>query len=214
MRRITVLSGHYGSGKSEIALNLAIEHRVDMVIDLDVVNPYFRVRSQRALLNRHNIHCVESTIQDAPGSDLPYISGEATRPFYNEDIHAIYDLAGTDSGAKLMRQYDAMIDPDIIDFYLVINIYRPDTQTVAAIVHLKEMLEAGAQLRFNGLINNSNMLEHTTHDDVLSGQNVLRDVSKRTGVPIVMTYLSPHLKFKAGYDGTVKQLTRYLNVRG
>ena len=96
MKRITIISGHYGSGKSEISVNLAIQKNIDYLIDLDVINPYFRSRSLDGLLEENNIHLVESTVKGMIGSDLPYVSGEGAVPFINPDITAIYDLGGTE----------------------------------------------------------------------------------------------------------------------
>ncbi len=210
MKRITVLSGHYGSGKSEIAVNLAINEKVDMLVDLDIVNPYFRSRSVRDLLESHQVRLVESTIENASGSDLPYVSGTALKPFLDPSIRAIYDLAGTKAGAKLMMQYTEHINPDSIDFLLVINIYRMETSDAAKIIALIDELEGSAQLRINGLINNSNLMKETTQEHIEEGEKVLKTVSEKTGIPIAFTFIEEHVKTNHIFAGRNRTLVRYL----
>ncbi|TVP96137.1 MAG: hypothetical protein EA374_02130, partial [Acholeplasmatales bacterium] len=113
MKRLTILTGHYGSGKSEIAVNLAIEAKLDMLVDLDIINPYFRSRSVRKLLESHGVELVESTLENAAGSDLPFINAKGSRPFIDKHTRAIYDLGGTQHGAKLLKQYGPHIHPDL-----------------------------------------------------------------------------------------------------
>ena len=109
MKRITILTGHYGSGKSEIAVNLAIKKQLNYLVDLDIINPYFRSRSMRDLLQSNGVTLIESTVENASGSDLPFISSKGSRPFVNRDIKAIYDLGGTKHGAKVMMQRKSVV---------------------------------------------------------------------------------------------------------
>lgn len=213
MRRITVIGGHYGSGKSEIAVNMALEYGLDMLVDLDVVNPYFRSRSLHEMFKARGIHLVESTIKASSGSDLPYISGEGAAPFHNTRLRAVYDLAGTQAGAKLMRQYDEILPLKDVEFLLVVNIFRPETQSAEAIIDLAETLEGSAGLRFTGLINNTNLLNETTLENIHQGQRILRDVARIKAIPIRYTYVSAHLSGDEDFDGETKQLTRHLAKR-
>ena len=105
MKRITIISGHYGSGKSEVSVNLAINNKIDYLVDVDIINPYFRSRGLASFLEENNIHLVESTVKGMLGSDLPYVSGEGVVPFVNPDITAIYDLGGTENGARVLIQF-------------------------------------------------------------------------------------------------------------
>jgi len=211
MKRLTILSGHYGAGKSEIAVNLAVDFRIDALVDLDIINPYFRSRSVHALLKKHGVKLVESTVEESSGSDLPYISGEGSRPFYDKSKRAIYDLAGTRAGAKLMMQYRDLIDVDEdLDFFVVVNVFRPETDEAQKIVRLIEDLEGAAQLKVTGLINNSNLIKETEEHHIAKGEEILREVTKQTNIPIVYTFHEASLKLSRQFSGEVRPLRRYL----
>lgn len=192
MKRIVFITGHYGSGKTEISLNLAIQHPFNWLIDLDVINPYFRSREHESLLESHHIRILSSDVKKGTYIDTPFISKHVFQPFYNTDIHAIYDLGGSDLGAKLMRQFQEELFDDV-DFFFVINTYRPETQTAASIRHVMATIESSSGRKLTGLIHNSNLLNETTWDDILMGDAIVRQVSQDTGLPIVLTCVDHHL---------------------
>lgn len=211
MKRITILTGHYGSGKSEIAVNLAVDKKIDMLVDLDIVNPYFRSRSVRDLLNEHGVELIESPIENASGSDLPFISSKGSRPFVNRDLTAIFDLGGTKLGAKVLIQFkDFIKNYDEIDFLVVINIFRPETATAEQIIKTIQELEGGAQLRVSGLINNTNLMNETEVDMIHQGETVIKEVSERLNIPIRYTFVEEHVDSKLSFAGENRTLVRYL----
>jgi len=210
MKRITILTGHYGSGKSEIAVNLAIDEGLDYLVDLDVVNPYFRSRSVRKLLEDNGVQLAESTIEDASGSDLPFISAKGSHPFVNKDLTAVYDLAGTKAGAKLMRQFDRFIEPADVDFLVVLNIYRMETADEDKIIRLIETLEGSAQLKVTGLINNTNLLGETSEDDLIQGENIIKNVARRLKLPIRYTFIEETVETNRDFEGENRRLIRHL----
>lgn len=211
MKRITILTGHYGSGKSEIAVNLAIKEKLDVLVDLDIINPYFRSRSVRTLLEKNGVNVIESTIENAAGSDLPFISAKGSRPFVNKDLTAVYDLGGTKHGAKVMMQYrDFIQSKDDIDFLVVINIYRPETDSVEKIKSVIETLEASSQLKVTGLINNSNLMDDTDETMILKGERIIKKVAKDLAIPIKYTFIEEHVKTNTVFLGENKKLIRYL----
>ncbi len=211
MKRITILTGHYGSGKSEIAVNLAIQENLNCLIDLDIINPYFRSRSVRGLLESNGVELIESTIENAAGSDLPFISSKGSRPFVNRDLSAVYDLGGTKHGAKVMMQFRDFIKyPEDIDFLVVVNIYRPETDRANKIIKMIEELEASSQIRVTGLINNSNLMEYTDESMIEAGEQIIQEASQLTGVPIVYTFIEEHLKTTKTFAGENIILTRHL----
>ncbi len=210
MKRIQILTGHYGSGKSEIAINLALEQNVNMLVDLDIVNPYFRSRSMHELLEKNGVSLVESTIEKSLGSDLPFISPKGSRPFYDPNITAIYDLAGTHAGAKLLMQYHKYIDPKDIDFLVVINIFRMETATKKQIIDVIKTLETFAQVKVTGLINNSNLMQETTSAHIEAGEAVVKSVSEALNLPIRYTFIEESIETNRTFEGQNKRLTRYL----
>lgn len=216
MKRITIISGHYGSGKSEISVNLAILKKIQYLVDLDIINPYFRSRSLNELLEKHNIHLVESTIKGMLGSDLPYVSGEGAVPFVNPNITAIYDLGGTENGVRVLIQFlDRVKDITEIDFLCTVNIFRPETSDVEKILQTISMYEAETQLKITGLINNTNLIDETTEEDIINGEKVLLKVSKKLNIPILYTVIEENnnLVYKYDFLGERLVLTRYIAKR-
>ena len=213
MKRITIISGHYGSGKSEISVNLAIQKKIQYLVDLDIINPYFRSRSLNELLDKHNIHLVESTVKGMLGSDLPYVSGEGAVPFVNPNITAIYDLGGTENGARVLIQFlDRVKDVNEIDFLCTVNIFRPETSDVEKILQTISMYEAETQLKITGLINNTNLIAETTEQDIINGEKVLLEVSKKLNIPILYTVIEENnnLNYKYDFLGERLVLKRYI----
>lgn len=208
MRRLTILTGHYGSGKSEIAVNLAIQKKIDTLIDLDVINPYFRSRSVASWLKEKGITCVESTLEGRQASDLPYVSGKAWTPLVDTSITAIYDCAGTAHGVKLLKQVNTW--PEDTAFYIVINTKRPETTEVQDIVTLMRHLEAASGLTLNGIIHNTNLLEESTEAMIDEGQTLLEEVTRMTKVPIVYTVYHHTLTVSPLWHGETLALKRYI----
>ncbi len=215
MKRITIISGHYGSGKSEISVNLAILKKIDYLVDLDIINVYFRSRSLSELLESHNIHLVESTVKNMLGSDLPYVSGEGVVPFVNPDITAIYDLGGTENGARVLIQFlDRVKDIKEIDFLCTVNIFRPETSNVEKILQTISMYEAVTQLKITGLINNTNLINETTEEDIIRGEKILIEVSKKLNIPILYTVIEKSKNnFNHTFIGEKLVLTRYIALK-
>jgi len=216
MKRITIISGHYGSGKSEISVNLAIQKKIDYLVDLDIVNPYFRSRSLDKLLEAHDIHLVESTVKGMLGSDLPYVSGEGAVPFVNPKITAIYDLGGTENGARVLIQFlDRVKDVNEIDFLCTVNIFRPETSDVEKILQTISMYEAETQLKITGLINNTNLMNETLEEYIIEGEQILIEVSKRLNIPILYTVIEENNneKYKNDFLGERLVLTRHIAKR-
>jgi hypothetical protein len=209
MKRITIIAGHYGSGKSEISTHLAFHHPIDMFVDLDIINPYFRTRALDQEFEEYGIKLVESTVKGMTNSDMPYVSGEAVVPFVNPTIKAIYDLGGTENGGRVLMQFrDRMTSLEDIDLLYVVNIYRPETDSVNKILDAITRLEAEAQLKVTGLINNTNLMQHTTLDDILTGQDILEEVGRTLDIPIVYTVIEEHHQFDHPFAGDLIQLQR------
>lgn len=210
MKRITIISGHYGSGKSECSINLAIHHRVSMVVDLDIINPYFRSREQEKLLATYGIEMIASPLENALGSDLPYISKKIYLPLYDTSKTAIYDLGGSVSGARLVRQITDYLTNDY-DHLLCVNIYRDETKDEASIIQTIHAIEGSSGIKVTGFIHNSHLLRETTIEDVVVGQKILRKVAKKMQLPIVYTCIFEDVDLKnKQFDGEMILMKLYL----
>lgn len=187
-KKITVISGHYGSGKSEVSVNLAVLKKVDLLIDLDIVNPYFRSRETEEILKKSQIEVVSSPLGNKPGSDLPYLSPRMYAPFYNDKLTAIYDLGGNNVGARVFRQFKDF-DYSQVDHLLIINVYREETDNEEKIINMLHEIESSSGLKINGLINNSNLLKETEEKHLLYGQKIILTAAKKLNLDIVYTCL-------------------------
>lgn len=214
MKRITIITGHYGSGKSEFSVNLALAKQVDYLVDLDIVNPYFRSREVESILGEHHIKMVSSTLSKALGSDLPYISRESFTPFYDKSKTAIYDLGGDDVGARLLRQYKNIIQSDDVLLLFCINVFREQTSTLASILNMMQKIESSGGVKIGGLINNSNFLRETTLQDIKQGEALIQEVQEYTKLPILYTGVLENLVSKdVSFSGEILPLKLYLRKK-
>jgi hypothetical protein len=192
MKRITFIVGHYGSGKSEVAVNLAIQKKVDYLLDLDIVNPYFRTRELTQMLKEKNIEMISTTPLNGQYGDLPYLSKDVFLPLIKKDCQAIYDLGGNDAGAIILRQFSEHID-ESVDVLLVVNVFREQTQSIDAIIKQIRSIESACGIPITGLINNSHLLKETVKADLVHGDALVKEVSKQLHLPIVYTAIHANL---------------------
>jgi len=187
MKKVTFLTGYYGSGKTEVAINLAIQKQIQAIVDLDVINPYFRTREMEVILKENGIETISSDMDSKMHLDMPFVSKRIYNPLYNDKTRVIYDLGGSDQGAKLMRQFDDYKEDMDYDLFVVINIFRPETDHEDEIVKLINRIEGTSGFKVTGLINNSNLLKDTTIEDIQKGQRVVEKVSEKLNLPIIYT---------------------------
>lgn len=185
--RIRIITGHYGSGKTEFAVNYAVklskEGKKVALADLDVVNPYFRSREKTKELSKMGIKVIGSSIEGA-SVDVPAISGEVNTPLQDESYEAILDVGGDPAGARAIGRYHAYFKEGKYDLFFVINANRPETQTVERTIYYIREIERVSRAKVTGLINNTHLLKSTTVEDVLGGQKLVEAVSKETNIPV------------------------------
>ena len=187
-RRIRIITGHYGSGKTEFAVNYvkklreSVDGRVASA-DLDIVNVYFRSREKKEELEEKGIQVIASNL-DTAVADVPAVSGAMTMPVINKEYQYVVDLGGNDVGTLVLGRIKPLLDHAEADFFMVVNAYRPNTSTPEGIIEQMENLEYAAGLKVTGFINNTNLVRETTAECLLHGDEVLKEVTKRTGVPV------------------------------
>lgn len=186
-KRVRIIIGHYGSGKTEFAVNYALklskEGKKVALADLDVVNPYFRSRDKHGILKEYGIK-VESSFIQGSGTDLPAISAGVLGPIQDESYDYIMDVGGNSAGARTLGRYHEHLAKTDYDMFCVVNANRPETQTVEGTIHHIKSIEKTSRVKVTGLINNTHMLRYTTTEDVLKGQELCREVSKELDLPI------------------------------
>lgn len=188
--RLTVLVGNFGSGKTEIALNLALEKAKagpTALVDLDIVNPYFRSGEKRALLEGQGVRVLMPTFATT-AVDIPALPAEIQSVFDQPREQVVFDVGGDDTGATALGRYAPFFarERENTSVFYVVNVCRPLSQTAEAILSLMERIAIKARMKPDGLINNANLQGETTAELLLRGQEVLHKVSLKTGIPIAM----------------------------
>ena len=144
-KRIRIITGHYGSGKSEFTVNYALQLRKEVegplsISDLDVVNVYFRSRGKKEFLEENGIHLISSSV-DAPTLDIPALSAEIHTPLLNQEHNNIIDLGGDKVGATVIARYRNMIKDDDYDMFFVVNANREKTQNAEEVMKYIDEIE-------------------------------------------------------------------------
>ena len=197
MKRITLFCGHYGSGKTNIALNYALQMRQDggavTVADLDIVNPYFRTKDSRAELDAAGIRLICSDYANT-NLDIPALPPDLYSITDDKSHRVVLDIGGDDRGALVLgRIAPAILAEDSYEMLLVINRYRPLTPDGASTLEVMREIETAGKIRFTGLVNNSNLGEATDAETVLTSLDYAKEVSRLTGLPVVMTAVKKDL---------------------
>ncbi|MDD6341209.1 MAG: hypothetical protein PUG24_04145 [Eubacteriales bacterium] len=197
MKRITVFSGHYGSGKTNVALSVALglarSGQSVTVADLDIVNPYFRTKDSARELEKAGIELICSDYANT-NVDIPALPQSMYAITDDRSRKVVVDLGGDDRGAlALGRLAPAILEENDFDLFAVINMFRPLTKTAEETVGVMKEIEAASGLRFTGLVNNSNLGEETTPETVLSSLPYAEETARLTGLPIVMTTVEKDL---------------------
>ena len=190
-KRVTLILGHYGSGKTNIAVNLAVKYRQERanvaIADLDIVNPYFRTKDSLDLLEEKGIRLIVSEYANS-NVDIPALPQDMYAVTDDKSLTCILDIGGDDRGALVLgRLRPAIIAEDDYEMLLVINMYRPLTADPASTVEVMREIELAANMRCTGIINNSNLGRETTAETVLASLPYAEEVSRLTSLPIVMT---------------------------
>lgn len=193
MKRFIILMGNYGSGKTELAMQFAMNApnpEKTLVIDLDMVNTYFRLNDRRALFEEKGIRLIAPMFAGT-GVEMLTIPAEMAAAFAQDWDLVIMDLGG-DAGAAALGQFkmklmQAQRDGDDVQLYNVVNTNRPMAGTPNKLIRLMGDMERKARWKVTGLINNTNMSYETTAEDLESGYEIVKATSEQTGVPVVFT---------------------------
>lgn len=196
-KRITLLAGHYGSGKTNIAVNLAkyiksFGNKVSAA-DLDIVNPYFRTKDSEADLRECGIRLICSPYANS-NLDIPALPQELYSVIDDKSYHSVVDVGGDDRGAVALGRYvPGILEENNYDMILVVNKYRPLSADAESAIEIKNEIEAACGLKFTAIANNSNLGCETTADTVLSSLDYAEEISQKSGLPIKFTSVEESL---------------------
>lgn len=196
-KRIRIITGHYGSGKTEFACNYAIELTKSsknnvVLVDLDIVNPYFRSRERTEFLEDYGITVLSGLLGSDASIDIPAIGGIYSS-ISDLDAELVLDVGGDHVGARVLRQYTSYFDEEDSFLMAVINANRPGTGDVDSAINHIRAIEYEAGMKVSGLINNTHFLRDTKPQDVIDGHKLVKKVSDKINVPILYaTILREH----------------------
>lgn len=202
MKKITIVTGHYGSGKTNLSVNLAVkaagEGKSVAIVDLDLVNPYFRTADFRGFFEEKGIKMIAP---DFAGSnlDVPSIQFDVEQLAINEDC-LIIDVGGDDAGAAALGRYAGALMgfSDDLDMLYVINQRRYLTANANEAVELMYEIEAAARMKHTAVVNNTNLGCETTVDIIRQSGEFAAKVSAKTGLPLAFTTCPAQLMDEAG----------------
>lgn len=197
MKRITLFAGHYGSGKTNIAVNYALKlHRDGLdvkIADLDIVNPYFRTKDSAEELNEAGIELISPAYANS-NVDLPALPQEVYGLVQNKNIYAIMDIGGDERGALALGRYRPYIlEENNYEMVFVANFYRPLTRNAEEALEVMREIEAAGGIPFTAIVNNSNIGSETTKEAVEKSFAEAERLSRLTSLPILFTSVKKDL---------------------
>ena len=190
-KRLTLFAGHYGSGKTNIAVNYALrlagEGKQVCIADLDIVNPYFRTKDSAKVLEEAGVHLISPQFANT-NVDLPALPAEAYRLVTDKSVYGIMDIGGDDRGAYALGRYvPSILEENDYRMIFVANCYRPLTRTPEEALEVMREIEEACGLKFTDIVNNSNLASETTAETVLDSVSYVEKLSRLSGLPVFAT---------------------------
>ena len=186
-KRIKIFVGSFGSGKTEIAINYSIyckkKYLQVAIVDLDIVNPYFRTREVKEDLFTKGIKVIAPSGEWAY-ADLPLISPEIKGLIQNVDYHLILDVGGDDIGSVVLSNFNPFIKNLDYEMLLVVNSYRPFTKGISQIKQIAQEIENSSRLRISGIISNPNLINQTNIEVIKEGHILIKEAAHKLKLPI------------------------------
>jgi hypothetical protein len=189
-KRISIFTGHFGSGKSEVAVNYAMKlaqnNKKVAIVDLDIVNPFFRTADVKNQLEDKGITVITPVYANT-NIDVPALPPDINRVFEEKEFKVVFDVGGEDLGARVLSRYKEEIIIDDYEMFCVVNIRRPMTNTPDKIEEMIQSIEFSSRLKVSMLINNTNYLGDSTIELLHSGKEMIKKVSEKINIPIGIT---------------------------
>ena len=192
LKKILVFIGNFGSGKTELALNFALraaQSGKTELIDLDMVNTYFRLSERKRMISAAEIRLVSPNYVSSNVETLS-LPAEVSSAFHMDWDTVVFDAGGDSVGATALGRFNEefmRLNPGQLEVYNVVNIRRPMSGTADKTISLMNDLMRNSRLQVTGIINNTNLAKETSPDDLRDGYEILKEVSIRTGVPVSYT---------------------------
>jgi tRNA uridine 5-carbamoylmethylation protein Kti12 len=199
-KRISIFTGHFGSGKTEVAVNYALKlsemKQKTAIVDFDIVNPYFRTTDVKNELENYGLWVVTPLYANT-NIDVPALPPEINTLFERKDYSVVLDVGGDDLGAKVLSRYREEILQDDYEMYFVVNTRRPMTDSIPKIEEMIADIEYSSRLKITSLVDNTNILQYTTVENIINGHKIIDELSGKLGIPV---------GFISGMDSVIGQL--------
>ena len=204
MKKITIVTGHFGSGKTEFAVNYAMRlkknHEFVNIVDMDTVNPYFRTGDAREALHKAGIRLISPLFANT-NVDITAIPGGIMAVFDGETSVSVLDVGGDDDGAVVLGTYEKQIKQAGYEMFFVFNACRPMTADADSALSMLRKIEQASRLHVTGIVNNTNLMEDTTAETILTGHIKTAELSKTAGIPV---------KYLTATNDNIMELNLYL----
>lgn len=197
---LAIFVGNFGSGKTEVAVNyamfLAKSGVKDLkIVDLDIVNPYFRSREARTDLENAGVELI-APIEGEVYADLPIISPKIKGQIQSAVSPLILDVGGDDMGARVLSSLFDAFENIKYELLMVLNVNRPFTGDAKGCQKIISEIEGASRLKVTGLVSNSHLIDNTTPEIINLGYSLVSEVSKNTGIPLKFITVDKRLKDK------------------
>lgn len=207
MKRLNIVTGHYGSGKTEFSINYAMKLKEKFpkvtICDLDIVNPYFRTFDAKSALTDKGIGVIAPDFAST-NLDLPTLPGDVISIFQNDDMASVIDVGGDDDGAIALGRYNKYIKDNPYEMFFVINTKRPDTQKVSDILELAQKIQYASRLKITGVVNNANLSYLSSADDFKESFEITSKVASSLGVDVKYISSTPDILKELNCDEKLK----------
>lgn len=186
-KRITIFTGHFGSGKTEVAVNYAVKMALSgkktAIVDMDIVNPFFRTVDARKDLEERGIRVIAPMYANT-NVDVPSLPPEINSLFEDRSWNVVLDVGGDDLGARVLGRYNTQIVAEDYVHYFVINTRRPMTRNAEEISAMISEIQGSARLNVDKLVNNANLLGTSSPELLAEASVILKEVSERLSIPV------------------------------
>jgi type II secretory pathway predicted ATPase ExeA len=216
-RRVLVMVGGYGAGKTQLSISLALkwarEGKRVALADLDLINPYFRLREMAEPLESEGVEVIrpEGDLAFAENPSLPAQIDGALR---DQTRHVVLDVGGNETGATILGRYHTLLNEEDVAVLQVVNVFRPFSSTIEEIERLRLDMERKSHLKVQGWINNSNLIDWTTLEDWQRSVQLMQFLVGQSEIPLVTCGVNPKWAKKVGllWEPEWIPVERYLNL--
>lgn len=189
-KRINIFTGHFGSGKTEVAVNFALKLNElkgkTAIVDMDIVNPFFRTADAKNELESHGIRVILPLYANT-NVEAPAVPAEANSIIEDRNVNVVLDVGGDDLGARALARYREEITEDSFEMFFVVNIRRPMTDTEFKIEQMMYEIESSSKMKITGIVNNTNLLQYSTGKELLEGEELIQKIANKYGLKILFT---------------------------